>query len=132
MTPSSDAAVSAGAMLDISVSLVDIRPPVPVSGRDHAAWMAAILDGRFYLAWLGFDGERLRDSQCILRYSPDAGTWETVYQETSSRRGARNEEVAGLPSAFLTNYPSGKNGISLRAIHLAARRDTIMQRRGWS
>jgi hypothetical protein len=110
MTPSSDAAVSAGAMLDISVSLVDIRPPVPVSGRDHAAWMAATLDGRFYLAWLGFDRERLRDSQCILRYSPDTGTWETVYQKTSSRRGARNEEVASLPSAFLTNYPSGKNG----------------------
>ena len=83
--------------------------------------MAATLEGRFYLAWLGFDGEKLHDSQCILRYSPDAGTWETVYQETSSRRGARNEEAAGLPSAFLTNYPSGKNGGSLRALRLAAR-----------
>ena len=84
-------------------------PPVPASAHDHAAWMAATLDGRFYLAWLGFDEQKLRGSQCILRYSPDPGTWETVYQETSSRRRARNEEAAGLPSVFLTHYPSGKN-----------------------
>jgi hypothetical protein len=110
MTTSSESAVSAVAMPGISASLVDIRPPVPVSGRDDAAWMAATRDGRFYFAWLGFDEEKLRESQCILRYSPDAGTWETVYQKTSSRRAARNEEVADHPSTFLTNYPSGENG----------------------
>ena len=111
MTTISAPAVSARATPDIPASLVNSIPPVPASGRDHAAWMAATLEGQFYLAWLGFDAEKLFDSQCILRYSPDAGTWETVYQKTSSSRGARqNEQVAVLLSAFLTSYPSGKNG----------------------
>ncbi len=110
MTAVSARSIPARATLDTPSGLVNCMPPVPASAHDHAAWMAATLKGRFYLAWLGFNEQKLRGSQSILRYCPNSGNWETVYQKTfSSRRRRKNEQAAPLTSVLLTRYTSGKN-----------------------
>jgi hypothetical protein len=85
---------SAPALSPAPGALTEITPSLPRAGHDNAAWAAAVLSGQFYLAWLVFDEQRQRDSRVILRYSPEAGTWETLYQKTISASRARRKQWA--------------------------------------
>jgi hypothetical protein len=85
---------SAGVLPPMLGILTEITPSLPRAGRDHSALAAAVLDGRLYLAWLAFDEQRQRDSRVIFRYSPEAGTWETLYQKTLSADHAPRKERA--------------------------------------
>jgi hypothetical protein len=87
---------------------------LPQSG--HAAGAAAVLDGQFYFAWLGFDPQRKRDSRSILRYVPALGKWETVYEKAKSSRRSHQDDAelhfeADSLGAFLTTYPVGEKEI---------------------
>jgi hypothetical protein len=87
---------------------------LPESG--HAAGAAAVLDGQFYFAWLGFDPQRKRDSRSVLRYLPASGKWETVYEKAKSSRRSRWDDAellfeADSPGVFLTTYPVGEKEI---------------------
>ena len=107
---------SAGVVSPAPRALTEITPSLPRTGRDNAAWAAAVLSGQLYLAWLAFDGQRQRDSRVILRYSPEAGTWETLYQKTISANRARrkhwaDEHKSGDLSAAIRSYRANKQEV---------------------
>jgi hypothetical protein len=99
---------------DAPASPLNITPMLPESG--HAAGAAAVLDGQFYFAWLGFDPQRKRDSRNILRYVPALGKWEIVYEKAKSSRRSYQDDAefpfeAESLCAFLTTYPVGEKKI---------------------
>lgn len=83
-------------------SLVNIMPRLPPSRAEHSAWAAGVLGGDLFLAWIGFDPARQRDSRCILRYLPATSAWETVYEK--SLAAPRAETLDAAPPA---GHPPG-------------------------
>jgi hypothetical protein len=94
--------------------LTDVTPSLPRADRDHAARAAAVLNGRLYVAWLALDDQRQRESRVVLRYSPEAGTWETLYQKTLSagrarrKKKAKGDKSSGLSVAIRNYGPNEK------------------------
>ena len=96
--------------------LTQITPSLPRAGHDNAAWATAVLSGQLYLAWLVFDEQRQRDARVILRYSPEAGTWEALYQKALSVSRARGKQWADEHkssdlSAAIRSYRANKQEV---------------------